>query len=227
MFDILKILITALVTLVFTGIIGNKILIKYQRDNWLYQQKFQNNEKDLKEFEKIINEISLLVSARIFRMRIYIREKISDNGIVSDNTRNGYIKVKEEWNEKINSFYYFFYIHDSSDLSLYLEREIQRIFVDVHNDMRNLDVKRLKKGNTSSRMDLLSNKSNELMKMMDKRKNEKRSMIYDEAKIYFTKDTLNEFSTFFLIKALFYRFPKSHSISRPPFSSDIPSGRLH
>ncbi|ENE2788391.1 hypothetical protein ABNF24_003406, partial [Yersinia enterocolitica] len=92
MFDILKILITALVTLVFTGIIGNKILIKYQRDNWLYQQKFQNNEKDLKEFEKIINEISLLVSARIFRMRIYIREKISDNGIVSDNTRNGYIK---------------------------------------------------------------------------------------------------------------------------------------
>jgi hypothetical protein len=210
MFDILKILITALVTLVFTGIIGNKILIKYQRDNWLYQQKFQNNEKDLKEFEKIINEISLLVSARIFRMRIYIREKISDNGIVSD-----------------NSFYYFFYIHDSSDLSLYLEREIQRIFVDVHNDMRNLDVKRLKKGNASSRMDLLSNKSNELMKMMDKRKNEKRSMIYDEAKIYFTKDTLNEFSTFFLIKALFYRFPKSHSISRPPFSSDIPSGRLH
>lgn len=125
MFDIFKILITAITTLVFTGVIGNKIIIKFQRDNWLYQQKFQNNEKDLKEFEKVVAEINSLISSRISRMRIYIDEKISNDGKVEDATRAGYIKLKDEWNDKLNNFYHFLFTHESTDLSMYLEKEIQ------------------------------------------------------------------------------------------------------
>lgn len=108
MFEIFKILITAITTLLFTGIIGNKIIIKFQRDNWLYQQKFQNNEKDLKEFEKVIAEINSLISSRISRMRIYIDEQISNDGRIEEETRAGYIKLKDEWNDKLNNFYHFY-----------------------------------------------------------------------------------------------------------------------
>lgn len=226
MFDIFKILITAITTLVFTGIIGNKIIIKFQRDNWLYQQKFQNNENDLKEFEKVIAEINSLISSRISRMRIYIDEKISNNGKVEETTRAGYIKLKDEWNDKINNFYHFLLTHDSTDLSLYLEREIQERFVLIHNDMRHADVKKLKSDETMNKLNLLSNKSSHLMKLMEERKKQKRSNIYDETKIYFTKESLDEFSTFFMLKALFFRVPNTHSISRSPFSSNVPSSRL-
>ncbi|HCR3983405.1 TPA: hypothetical protein OOF39_002863 [Kluyvera ascorbata] len=226
MFEIFKILITAITTLLFTGIIGNKIIIKFQRDNWLYQQKFQNNEKDLKEFEKVIAEINSLISSRISRMRMYIDEKISNDGRIEEETRAGYIKLKDEWNDKLNNFYHFLFTHESTDLSLYLEREIQERFVSIHNDMRHADVKKLKSNETMNKLNLLSNKSSHLMKLMEERKKQKRSNIYDETKIYFTKENLDEFSTFFMLKALFFRFPNAHSISRSPFSSNVPSSRL-
>ncbi|MCW2096766.1 hypothetical protein [Lelliottia nimipressuralis] len=226
MFDIFKILITAITTLVFTGVIGNKIIIKFQRDNWLYQQKFQNNEKDLKEFEKVVAEINSLISSRISRMRIYIDEKISNDGEVEDATRAGYIKLKDEWNDKLNNFYHFLFTHESTDLSMYLEKEIQETFVSIHNDMRHADVNELKKSNTMNKLNLLSNKSSNLMKLMEERKKQKRSSIYDETKIFFTKENLDEFSTFFMLKALFFRFPNANSISRSPFSSNVPSRRL-
>lgn len=226
MFDIFKILITAITTLIFTGVVGNKIIIKFQRDNWLYQQKFQNNEKDLKEFEKVIAEINSLISSRISRMRIYVDEKISNNGKVEDATRSGYINLKDEWNDKLNNFYHFLFTHESTDLSLYLEREIQENFVSIHNDMRHPDVKTLIINKTMNKLNLLSNKSSNLMKLMEERKKQKRSNIYDETKIYFTKENLDEFSTFYMLKALFFRSPNAHSISRSPFSSNVPSRRL-
>ncbi|MBP2153412.1 hypothetical protein [Erwinia rhapontici] len=226
MFDIFKILITAITTLVFTGVVGNKIIIKFQRDNWLYQQKFQNNEKDLKEFEKVVAEINSLVSSRISRMRIYIDEKVSNDGKVEDATRAGYINIKNEWNDKINNFYHFLYTNESTDLSMYLEKEIQEIFVSIHNDMRQADISELKKTKTMNKLNLLSNKSSNLMKLMEERKRQKRSSIYDETRIFFTKENLDEFPTLFMLKALFFRFPNAHSISRSPFSSNVPSGRL-
>lgn len=226
MFDIFKILITAITTLVFTGVIGNKIIIKFQRDNWLYQQKFQNNEKDLKEFEKVVAEINSLISSRISRMRIYIDEKISNDGEVEDATRAGYIKLKDEWNDKLNNFYHFLFTHESTDLSIYLEKEIQETFVSIHYDMRHAGVNELRKSNTMNKLNLLSNKSSNLMKLMEERKKQKRSSIYDETKIFFTKENLDEFSTFFMLKALFFRFPNANSISRSPFSSNVPSRRL-
>lgn len=92
--------------------------------------------------------------------------------------------------------------------------------------MRHADVNELKKANTMNKLNLLSNKSSNLMKLMEVRKRQKRSSIYDETKIYFTKENLDEFSTFFMLKALFFRFPNAHSISRSPFSSNVPSRRL-
>lgn len=204
MFDIFKILITAITTLVFTGVVGNKIIIKFQRDNWLYQQKFQNNEKDLKEFEKVVAEINSLISSRISRMRIYIDEKVSNDGKVEDATRAGYINLKNEWNDKLNNFYHFLYINESTDLSMYLEKEIQETFVSIHNDMRQVDISEFKKAKTMNKLNLLSNKSSNLMKLMEERKRQKRSSIYDETRIFFTKENLDEFPTFFMLKALFF-----------------------
>ncbi|SPY77456.1 hypothetical protein [Providencia rustigianii] len=120
-------LFTVIFTAIITAIIG-----------YFFQNRLAKNKLTLDRLEKrasfiknIAKELSDLVNARLYLVKIYYNGMAV--GKVSASTSDSYKKSVLEWNVKIHSIYSSLNMHDIVELSSEIESSIHDRFVIIHN----------------------------------------------------------------------------------------------
>lgn len=222
---ILTIAAPAFFGFVFTGIIGNILLQKWQRRHWLAQQRFSSHEKEYNELKQLVDEIVTILGVRLFSMR-FLLPAIQANDEENFSTRlKDYQEAVKKWNEKIASF--------NSRLSLLAEYKFAKRFdEDIQASFRGaseiLDamIRERKQGikpHHTKKSELedtfrnlqgkITSYGNALLSYTIK----KRDAIYIGATDRLTIHNLSELSNFQLFKALFVKDPDTLTIKRTPY----------
>lgn len=222
---ILTIAAPAFFGFLFTGIIGNILLQKWQRRHWLAQQRFSSHEKEYNELKQLVDEIVTMLGVRLFSMRFLLPAIHADDDENFNTRLKDYQESVKKWNEKIASF--------NSRLSLLAEYKFaQRFDQDIQTSFasasKTLDAmirerKLGTKSDNTKKADLeavflnlqgkITGYGNTLLSYTI----EKRDAIYIGATEKLTTQNLSELSNFQLFKALFVRDPDTLTIKRTPY----------
>src|SRR5919197_433158 len=117
------------VTFIFTGVIGNLLLQKWQHRTWVNQQQFFGEEKHYFALTALWEELMNLASRRLWRMRrLLFAISDGDNAKIQQRLSE-YDAVLSEWNEKFHSMSVRLTLYASRHLNEALEHELQQSFL--------------------------------------------------------------------------------------------------
>lgn len=220
-------LLQMLIGFLLTGLIGNRLLQAWQARNWFLQQRFLGQEKEYIALKELSDEIATLLGARIFYMQRLIRALVTgDEAKIASRTKE-YDEVLKRWNERLTSFYVRLPILAQYELAKRLEETIQSKLVSAGAIIEDLAVNRapgvrIRRADANRvERELLAIQgqaisfNKELLRVVRSR----RTDIYFGKPIKFSPQTVNRFSTWQLVKALFIRDIDSLSIVRAPTDS--------
>ena len=94
-----------ILSFLLTGVVVNFLIQRWQHRNWVNQQRFLGAEKTYESMKATADEISISASKRLSAMfRVTFALDQSDERL--EERRKIYSDALDEWNQKINSFYY-------------------------------------------------------------------------------------------------------------------------
>jgi len=220
-------LISIVVGFVLTGVIGNRLLQTWQARNWFLQQRFLGQEKEYVALKELADEIASLLGVRIFHMQRLNRALARGADEKINSRLQEYDEVLRRWNERLTSFYVRLPMLAHYDFAIRLEKSIQAELVKTGATIENLIVNR-KAGapipeNQASRVEneliAIQGKAIAFNKQLLSVVHSRRTDVYFGKPLKFSPQTLNYFSTWQLVKALFIRDINSFSIVRAPMDS--------
>ncbi|WP_343550385.1 hypothetical protein [Pantoea sp.] len=213
MFDILKILIT----FILTGFVGVFISHKFQQKNNQNQLRIKKAEKKAAELKAIRDNFEKLSSERIYRTRQII-SSINEKSL-TDKEREGYQDSVIDWNKNLNAMFFDLSSHKLYEFAI-------RIEIDVHNELAtaHLEIKKEIKNNKSViPADLVmalksTNRAYESARKVTKSLTDIADNRWDEIKDYdsepLTYSNIHQASTITLLIALFHKSPLRLRINR-------------
>lgn len=210
-----------------TGVIGNWLIQHWQSRNWLAQQRFNGNEKEYTALKELTDEIAILLGERIYHMQ---RLTLSFNNVEPEKFSvrlAEYDDVVKRWNVRLTSFYFRLPLLTTTQFSFRLERDVQQKLVSIGNSINRL-IDEKQKGMTINHhvinkvtQDLNGvqgtaiNFNNDIFTIVLERKKE----LYEGKSIRFSIENINNFSSWFLFKAIFARDVDSLTIVRSTLDS--------
>lgn len=206
-----------------TGIVGNYLLSRWKRKDWIFQRQLSWQEKEYLDLKQLVEEICTLIGSRVHSLLRYsailhsndkdfIEKRIAEN----DSTT-------KLWNERIHSFYVRMPLLMQGNKAVDIEKDLQPIFVAISNEIKKLHTqkaagRKLNSHELSSiqrKIDSLQGKAIETNKEFLHYLISKRNTIKGE-KIEYKIENLQKLSTPQLICSLFTRKIDSLSIMRTP-----------
>lgn len=217
-------LLTAIVSSVLVGFIGNFLVQKWQQRNWVEQHRLLLREKEIDDLKIISTEIMKLGDARSYRTR-RLMLRLESIDVNSSELVKDYENSVCQWNDSLNSTYARLTLSASSAYADQLRINIQSRFIQISDKLDNLiKVKKLKgpvpihmKASLSNDMDFLNgqlyNFNRRLLRLLVERQTE----AYVGKKIDFNRYSIQNFSTWYLFKALFQtRHSPATILGAPP-----------
>lgn len=232
----LQTIFTVAVTFVFTGVMGNLLLQRWQQRTWTNQQKFLGAEKDYLALKSLFDEIVSLSSKRWFRMQRIVFLLQSDNIEALKERHAQYDAALINWNESFSSFVVRLTFLDSYDTARSLEDKVQERFVKagrkiedaLKKRMAGLPVSTTEKDQAQKELDLIQSALLTFNRDLLKRIEQKRQDIYYGIPIELGEATLEQFPTWNLMKALFQprKYPSRIVRSAADLEKPLRSGVL-
>jgi len=222
-----------IVGFILTGLVGNTLAQRWQQRNWLMQQRFLGHEKEYFALKDLADEIASLLGARIYQMQrlLLSLHRSSDEQLMSRVA--DYEDIVKRWNERLTTFYVRLPLLASTDLAQYLESSVQqtmqgasvRIDELVYQKRSGTVIKRELITNTQKTLNSIQARAINLNKRLLRIVELRRIEVYYGTRIAFSLGTLDRFSNWQLIKALFIRDVNSYSITRPTLDLQLPGRR--
>lgn len=134
--DIFKVL-TPFIILLFSYSLGQRLILFFNEKKWLREKQLESKLKKIEAFDSLIDEISKLVSERLYKMKLlklHFDESVDDNAPLNE-ARKDYRDVKNRWNSLLTHYYHSLNQLESNHLSTQLEKDIQKNFVKLHNQI--------------------------------------------------------------------------------------------
>jgi hypothetical protein len=212
----------AIITALVTGFVVNWLIHKWQQRNWINQQRYLGAEKEYIILKELADEIAGLAGARLFRMRRLARILRNPDDVLVKKRSEDYDTAQIAWNDKLSSFLVKLRMYTPYRMAVQLEDRVQDRFARIGARLERVTSERLS-GNKPS----VSNIS-DLEKTLNKLHGEiimfnremlrivlsRRKMTYSGTRLTLTKETLQFFPTWQLLKALFKRRAEPLSIVR-------------
>ena len=184
-------------------------------------------EKEYVALKELADEIAVLLGARIYHMQRLAASLTSSSNEKLAARIADYEDILKRWNERLTSFYVRLPLLASSYLAPNLESSIQLTLVEIganiedqlrrRNAGDNADKKSVIK--IQNRLNAIQGKAISFNKSMLRIVETRRTEIYYGRRIELNEWTLEQFSTWHLIKALFVRDINSYSIIRSSIDS--------
>lgn len=216
MFDLLKILIT----FILTGCVGVFISYKVQKKqshNNIIIKKAEKKISELKDTRDIFEDLS---SDRIYRSRITISSL--KEGEISEKDRESYQLSVANWNKKLNTLFFELNSQNIYYIAIEIERDVQKYFAMAHKEIK----KEINKKTIPTGADLnfatdcintayknAKNISENITDIAEKRWDD----IKNADSVPLSEFNLDKASAFTLIAALFHPTPHKLRISRSRF----------
>ena len=212
LFDLGKVI----VPIAISAVIGNYLVQRWQQRNWRQQQLVLRGEKNIDALKLAIDDLMNLADSRSYRSRRLLLQLRPDQPALGDSELfdeilKDYIKSVVAWNDKFNSLCVRLTMYSKSCHSNNLEKNIQPQFVEISHRIEQL----LKGVNYSKHFfdkekrsidacfNWLNGSTSELYKALIRDLKSRERKNYLGSQIQFEKDTLEQFSTWHLTKALF------------------------
>jgi hypothetical protein len=212
MFDIIKIIIT----FILTGVLGALLSQRIQKKNFLYQVKITKTQKESERLKELASNIEKDAGMRIFYGRNIIENFISNNKDEVEKLRPDYRQSVVHWNENLSSYYIELRSLNLTHLAIDLEKNVHNNLFDVHRIIDDA-IRKDKKLNLSKlgekhslAFDGLRKISKELINISD----EKWSSIKNGNSEHLNQNNLHKASFYTLIFALFHKNPHFLRINR-------------
>lgn len=228
-------IIPIIVGFILTGIVGNRLLHSWQHRSWVKQQFFMGEEREYIALRELWDEIVDLSSVRLTRMRrLCAIVRLGDIELVRTRLSD-YDQALARWNERFNSFLVRLlrYTDHNNYLANSLEHEIQPLFVRSGRELELVTKDRLagrtltqaSVENVTRHLDLLSHQlvifNRDILVAVQGQKRK----TYEGVRLQLSADTIAEFSTWELFKALFHSRIQPYEVVRAPFDFILPSHR--
>jgi hypothetical protein len=224
--------LTVLLTFLFTGLVGNWLIQRWQQRNWLNQQRFLGEQKEYENLKMLCDEIIGCSGRRISRMRRLLSALGQPDDKLIRRRLKAYDEVLSEWNEKLNGFHARLTFYAAYDMSWRLEEYVQKRFVALGSELDRAKQSRLS-GNILT-LHLVAHIETELNKFYGALLTYNRQLLrmleiqktktYYGTRITLNRDNLKHFPTWELIKGLFKPRIQPLTIVRPPTDLQSPFG---
>ncbi len=213
-------IITAIVGFLLTGVLGNYLIQKWQLRNWLTQQKFSSIEKEYSEIKELAEEFSKISNERLFSMRAVLYSlKINDKQL-HKTRKNEYRDSIKTWNQKYGYFSAKLPFLMSQLQTQYFDEQIHKQLVAASSLLDNAISN---KSSTPTINAKIENILIEVNRACIKLTNEilqaakrKHMSIHKETKLPYDSHSIEKYSIWQLIKALFIKDVNSFSVVRSP-----------
>jgi hypothetical protein len=223
-------LLTAVSTFIFTGLLGNYLAQMWQQRNWLNQHRLRGAEKRFEELQKLVDEITTLGDARSFRARRIIRYR-PGNIVDLAELRETHDQAVVQWNERFTTIKVKLTMYAGyTRFTEVLEDDIQPAFIAIGDQldivMKYLDAGVLIPSNIRNQAETMLNDlsgklfrfSRDLLRLLITKKQE----AYEGERIPFSEATLELFSRWYLIKALFKTEHPAEPVGSPALNVAAP-----
>ena len=133
MWELIKAVAPAAVTVVLTAYVGSKIAQHWQLRSWILQQKITDRDQKYTELKSLYDDLDRIVNRRLYRLRTLIWAlKREDKAVVEDKI-SAYAEIVAEWNEKLNSLFVRFVRNLSSGSFLFwrFEQEVSNPLIET------------------------------------------------------------------------------------------------
>jgi hypothetical protein len=224
--------ITVLLTFLFTGLVANWLIQKWQQRNWVNQQRFLGEQKEYENLKELCEEIIWCSGKRITRMRRLSSILRHPDEKTVRSRLDSYDDVLVVWNEKLNSFYARLTFYAAHEMSWRLEEDVQRRFVSIGGELDKMTRSRLA-GNIPTARQVahieaalnnvyggLLTYNRSLLRMLEIQK----TKTYYGTRLDLNKENLKHFPTWELIKGLFKARVHHLTIVRSPTELHPPFG---
>lgn len=207
---------------IFTALIGNALVQRWQQRNWFAQQRQLIHQRELDDLKILLEEVSSSINSRLFSMRILLLS-LKRNSPEFEQKLSEYAEQVRIWNIKLQSFYNRISIFINRYLTDYLEDNVQKSFYKAGIGLERLSRQR----RSGQSLDpTIINEVDEEMRYLTARIRDfslgltssiedRRSLIRDGKIIHYKEGDLSEYSTFNLIKIIFARDIDRIYIIRP------------
>lgn len=226
------VVISVILTFVFTGLIANWLVQRWQYRNWLNQQRFLGSEKKYEALKEHADNISRLASRRLSAMfRVVFTLDQSEERL--EERRKIYSDTIDDWQQNVNSLYTKTTMYFSWNMTKRLEDEINANFVSIGTriDKSIRIAQRREEISPPSKQKIL----NDLYSLQGTLGNFNRDMLrhvihqqkstYHGVEIGYNEADLQYFSTWQLFKALFLTRVDQFRIVLTAFELERPAGR--
>lgn len=222
-------IITVIVTFIFTGVIGNRLIHAWQFRNWIKQQRFLGAEKEFFALKELSEEIVELSSRRLNKMQRLLSGLRLKNEVFEIRFSE-YDEILSNWNERLPSFYVRLTMLSTYDFTLDLEG-IHQYFVNAGRKLEALVRVRRREGQVEAKsIEELAALLNGIQASMFEFNREllrsvqrAQEIAYVGVETRFGPETVNLFSNWQLFKAVFVPIEKVPSIYRTAMDTPKPS----
>jgi hypothetical protein len=204
-------------------VLGNWILQRWQQRNWVHQQHFLAGQKKYDNLKSLCEDILESSNGRLLKMRRLVFIMHGPEELIRERLKE-YDSAQENWNHKLGIFLVKLRFYAAYEMATRLEKSIQLRFVATGSILERLTNTRLKGlavpagavNDLERQLQKLNGSivayNRDLMGMLAAKENK----VYYGKEIYLGPDTLKDFPTWELIKALFKPRIERHSIVRSP-----------
>jgi type II secretory pathway pseudopilin PulG len=205
-------LVTIVISFVLTALVGNWLVQRWQQRNWLTQHTLQSAEKQIEELRILVDELLRLGDARTFRTRRFVRQLNNADLAKFEQIKEDYERAVVEWNDRFNSMCVGLTMYAAyQPYTERLEGSIQPLFVKVSDKLDTAIHIRANQTVSRSSIAQMDNDLNEisgelfafgrdLVRLLLVKQQE----AYDGKPILFSRENLELFPRWYLLKALFH-----------------------
>jgi hypothetical protein len=220
-------ILAVIIGFLLTGIIGNQLVQRWQHRTWLHQQRFLGAEKEFVALRDLATELSAAISARLYKMRRLLWAVCGQDDEKLAQRLSEYDLALVNWNESLTSFYvrlaFCTHYYDSTSLERLIHEPFQQAGADLERLVRHrrngTKVSAKQRSDLERTFNQLQAASWEFSRDLMRAVEQKREDVYEGEHVGFHRYTMDRFSTWELIKALFVREIDSFSVRRT--SSDL------
>lgn len=215
-------IIGVILTFVLTIVIGNKIIQSRQQDSWIAQQRFNGQEKEYLELKVLSDQIASSINVRIYAMRRLALQLRKVRTSVDESVIKDYKDAVKYWNENVSSYYIRLSQLGQEKFRYQLEKYLhgpmrqQSVVLDANIQQKNADEAWREMNSVTKSLNKINGDALNFNQALLNRVHLLRKQIYFPERIRFTRGTIQKFSTWQLVKAVFITDVDGMSILRSP-----------
>lgn len=219
--------VTVVLSFLLSGIIGNRLVQRWQQRNWRVQHALEATEKNLEALRAVSDEITKCADARLFRSRRMAWQLARERTPAFEVAKREYDESLASWNDRFTSFCVSLTMFATHQFTVRLEGIIQPALVAVSEQLDRAVrdgriLPRVEVDKLQSRLDTISGLiwdfSRDLVAYLMKKRDE----AYNGRLIAFCPANFELFSTWYLFKALFKTRQEIEPVSSTSLDADSP-----